>query len=664
MRQERNWRRTGAALAGLMMVAGCGTATAQKTPPTRDLGAPSVLKPQGQEARDEKNPKGYNLLSLGALETAIKDGKELHYVLPIQYTSGKIYNPATGKDDAVTLRSYGNAFLAPTIVMNPGQTVRISLANKLDPEPGCGLYPNTEQPLPINQPHCSNDTNLHSHGLWVSPTGNSDNVLLNLKPGVQFQYEYNVPEDHPAGTFWYHPHKHGSTSMQVGSGMAGALVVKGSRPPTMVSNGDLDTLLAPFAPVGGAEQEVMLIQQIPYACFDKDGNIQKDPVTKRWICKDGDIGKVNDFAKQFAPTAWKESGRYTMFNGVVRGTEKVEPGRIYRWRLIHAGVEETINLRIRKVGSPTKLLSLVKGDKEQAEEVKSACTGPEVTQYEVATDGLTRPSIYAKGVNNLQPGYRSDVLIVLPDAGDYCVYDDGGGEQIVSDDNAKIIGFLHAEGTATVADTTAFVKQQLLASADNLPEPVRTAVKADLNNDLKLTKYVPHQDVSDAELARYKQPVVKIQFNLIPGSGTTPTLFLINGKSYDPEVMNQTLVLGTAQEWKISSLNVSHPFHIHVNPFEVVSIRKQRPDGTEGDEVDTGIYAGMKGTWRDTIMTADKVGVSKDPVIITLRTRYNRYIGQYVLHCHILDHEDQGMMQNVQIVLPDADGKAMPQGHH
>jgi hypothetical protein len=42
-------------------------------------------------------------------------------------------------------------------------------------------------------PHCFNQTNLHSHGLWVSPAGNSDNVLVNVAPGVSFQYEYNVP---------------------------------------------------------------------------------------------------------------------------------------------------------------------------------------------------------------------------------------------------------------------------------------------------------------------------------------------------------------------------------------------------------------------------------------------------------------------------------------
>jgi L-ascorbate oxidase len=44
---------------------------------------------------------------------------------------------------------------------------------------------------------------------------------------------------------------------------------------------------------------------------------------------------------------------------------------------------------------------------------------------------------------------------------------------------------------------------------------------------------------------------------------------------------------------------------------------------------------------------------------VIVRTRYQRYIGEYVLHCHILDHEDQGMMQNVQIVLPGAAPMAM-----
>ncbi|WP_420360335.1 multicopper oxidase domain-containing protein, partial [Agrobacterium vitis] len=62
-------------------------------------------------------------------------------------------------------------------------------------------------------------------------------MLLSINPGMKFEYEYNIPVDHPAGTFWYHPHRHGSTALQVGSGMAGALIIPGDRPPADKTKG-------------------------------------------------------------------------------------------------------------------------------------------------------------------------------------------------------------------------------------------------------------------------------------------------------------------------------------------------------------------------------------------------------------------------------------------
>jgi len=649
MRRDRNMWRGGAAFvgAGLLLTA-CGSVSAE---PPRMLQAPPILKSDAQKPRDQDTPQGYNLLSLGALGAAIQQGREIHYILPIKYTDGTIYNPATGKDDKVRLRSYGDRFLAPTILMEPGQTVRISLSNQLPAEPNCGIDPSTGKPYPTNQPHCFNNTNLHSHGLWVSPTGNSDNVLLNIEPGVNFQYEYNVPEDHPAGTFWYHPHKHGSTAMQVGSGMAGALVIKGNRAPTALSNGDLDTLLQPVLANADYGAQVMLIQQIPYACFDQDGKLETGS-SGEWVCKDDQIGKVENFSVQFDPDAWSESGRFTMFNGTVRPQMAAAPGQLYRWRMIHAGVEETINLRIRKVGARAPKTGLLKSLKAAKQEVTNTCTGTDVTQYEVATDGLTRPAVYAKNVNNLQPGYRSDILFVLPEAGRYCVYDDSDGtDQVAGKDNPKIIGFIDAVGPTKVPDTTKFVQDKLLEGASSLTGPVKDEVVAGINDGLKLTKYVPHPTITDAEIKKWGQPDIPITFNI--NINVKPTQFTVNGKEYDPAVVNQTLILGTAQQWILKSDFVNHPFHIHVNPFQVVSIINK----TTGQEWTDGIYAGMKGTWKDTLIT--------DPnAVITIRTRYARYIGEFVLHCHILDHEDQGMMQNVQIVLPDAEGKAAAMGHH
>lgn len=63
------------------------------------------------------------------------------------------------------------------------------------------------------------------HGLHVSPADKSDNVDVMVAPGQTRQYEYRIDSDHPSGTFWYHPHAHGSSALQVDGGMAGALIV-------------------------------------------------------------------------------------------------------------------------------------------------------------------------------------------------------------------------------------------------------------------------------------------------------------------------------------------------------------------------------------------------------------------------------------------------------
>jgi FtsP/CotA-like multicopper oxidase with cupredoxin domain len=70
-------------------------------------------------------------------------------------------------------------------------------------------------------------TNLHTHGLQVSPSGSADNVFVRLDPLEDHQYAYDIPFDHPAGLHWYHPHHHGSTTHQAWSGLAGPIVVEG-----------------------------------------------------------------------------------------------------------------------------------------------------------------------------------------------------------------------------------------------------------------------------------------------------------------------------------------------------------------------------------------------------------------------------------------------------
>lgn len=610
----------------------------------------------------ERDPKEYDAsapfkTARNNLTVAAQQGRDdVAYDLPISYQEGSIYNPATGKHDKVNLRSYNGKFIAPAVIMNPGQTVRFNLMNNLPvPKVNCAR-PDMNTPAPDT---CFNETNLHSHGLWISPTGNSDNVLLSIDPGVAFEYEYNVPADHPAGTFWYHPHTHGSTAMQVASGMSGALVVKGSRKPTLDSNGDIDTLLEPLVGPGGVEEEIKLLQQIPYACFDQQGKIKTDP-NGLWICEDGDVGIVENFDLQVGdPNAWKLSGRYTLINGQARARINARAGQLYRWRLIDAGFNETVNLRIRKIKTTKNSATLATAGELSNSNIEKICNGPDVTQFEIASDGLTHKQIIKKNINVLQPGYRSDILFSLPGSGIYCVYDDESTDPeanvSATRENPKVLAIIVAKGKDVVNDQEKFLKDTLVKLAEKqFDGPVQKIITGDLAR-MELNKFVPHQDISEKEIAASNQKPVYIEFNLVVPTKENPDVpvqFLINNSAFKMGRVDQTLTLGAAQTWFLSSKSVNHPFHIHVNPFQIVSItdRKTGKPSTEPQ------YQNLVGTWKDTLFVNTNV-------IIETRTRYERYIGEYVLHCHILEHEDQGMMQSVEVVLPRSSTSADHSGH-
>ena len=573
--------------------------------------------------------------------------------LDIEYTDATIYNPATGRRDAVRLRSYRDShavtppavpFVAPTIDIAPGETVRLSLNNKLpatDPSCSGGGDPNI--------PHCFNMTNLHAHGLWVSPAGNSDNVLVRIAPGVKFQYEYNVPLDHPSGTYWYHPHLHGSTALQVSSGMAGFLIVRGARLPTPASTGDLDTLLHDASGVRYPER-LLLFQQVQYAC---NGG---------YDCQPTDVGGIESY-DLFGPGTWPASGRYTSINGQVQPLfASAVAGRLERWRLAHAGVRDTIKLVVRKKreGAPSLLGAAPGAVAEQDQWIAQNCTGAPLAHFAVASDGLTRGEISERTVTVLQPGYREDLLFLFPDSGSYCVIDDQAPAAATVNALAKsrkILGEVAVgPGQTATGGLRAALTAELTAAANRtMPQAMRQAVVDDLQNGLKLRAFVPHPDVADSELTGTQSAELKID----TGGGTVK--FLVDGKSYDPDKIARTLRLGAVDEWTLTvgtNPPVGHPFHIHINPFQIQKILN--PGGVDVSvtgEADDPQYAALKGVWRDTIFV-------KPGYKVITRTRYQRYIGDFVLHCHILDHEDQGMMQNVRIGLPDGQGGVMAFGHH
>lgn len=623
----------------------------------------------------------------------------LSFDLDVAYTTNRIWNPATQRFDKVRLRSYTGEgvnpaapFVAPAIDVRPGQTVDITLHNKLPADPSC-----TATGQPVNTPHCFNGTNLHSHGLWVSPTGNSDNVLLSINPGISFQYVYNIPPDHPAGTFWYHSHRHGSTALQVSSGMAGALIIRGDRMPATNATGDIDVLMknADLTPM---EDRVLVLQQIQYACLDAQGQVkvQKDAQGNviAWVCDPTDTGVIEQYdypgGAGFGPGTWVQSGRFTTINGLVRPVFQGRAGRPERWRMIHGGVRDTITFgfRLRKPAAPAYAAL---NAQETAKYIDENCTGELLSYHQIAADGLTMAQARSTPITVLQPGYRTDALVVFPEAGDYCVVNEAApaaGSVSRQTGSRQLLGLVEVGPGTPVPNSTAYL-QELLASValKTLPPTVRDKVAAEVRNGLKFTSFIPHPDIAASEVTGKQELVFFIN---IPASGNVS--FEVGNKSidpknfdptqfkplpYDPNRVDRVLRLGV-DEWTLQSGFVSHPFHIHVNPFQIVSITD--PSGRDvsapgavdnaGGQIDPQ-YPGLQGVWKDTLWVKDLISNPADfpsklatsMYTIKVRTRYQRYIGEFVLHCHILDHEDQGMMQNVSIQLPDGVG-GVSKGHH
>ena len=75
---------------------------------------------------------------------------------------------------------------------------------------------------------CMNMTNLHFHGLHVSPDAPGDDVLTMMAmPGQSLHYTVDIPTDQPPGLYWYHTHPHGESYQQDLDGMSGAIVIDG-----------------------------------------------------------------------------------------------------------------------------------------------------------------------------------------------------------------------------------------------------------------------------------------------------------------------------------------------------------------------------------------------------------------------------------------------------
>ncbi|MDJ0650389.1 MAG: multicopper oxidase domain-containing protein, partial [Xenococcaceae cyanobacterium MO_188.B19] len=151
------------------------------------------------------------------------------------------------------LLTYNGQIPAPRLEAKPGDKVRIHFNN-----------------------HLSQPTNLHYHGLHIPPTGSADNVFLRINPGEKFNYEFDIPQSQPAGTFWYHPHLHGLVAEQLFGGLAGLFIVRGKEDE--------------IPEIKSAKEEFLVLQDFS---LDERGRLLSSMHMSLMMGREGDVITVN-----------------------------------------------------------------------------------------------------------------------------------------------------------------------------------------------------------------------------------------------------------------------------------------------------------------------------------------------------------------------------------
>ena len=204
------------------------------------------------------------------------------------------YGPVEIAGTKYKTMNYNGAFPGPTLVFCPGDKVIIHLENDLGGTPEAW-----QQVPPLHHIHQGSGqlTNLHTHGLHVSPKGNSDNIFLSFEPGQRFTYEYEIPEDHIPGLNWYHPHRHGFVENQIYAGMFGVIDIQGG----------IDTL---------PELRDIPIRTLTIASLELGSRNAESPVV--------------------VPTPKSLTGDSPYFiNGELKPEIDIRPGEVQRWQILN-----------------------------------------------------------------------------------------------------------------------------------------------------------------------------------------------------------------------------------------------------------------------------------------------------------------------------------------
>jgi FtsP/CotA-like multicopper oxidase with cupredoxin domain len=511
-------------------------------------------------------------------------------------------------------RTYNGSTVGPTMEVHPGSTLSVTINNLLPKNPAVAVptgkqtrvvpqYRNAYDLMrhhasatvavtgtidPMNNPHDFNTTNLHVHGIQTvphlfEPVGTSDpnSMMIAVAPGSTYHYNLPVPADHPSGLFWYHPHHHGSTDVQVSGGMAGLIVVRGA----------IDQV-----PEIATMREIFIVVQTINVNLNATTNVYEyEPV-----------------AYSTGPNAYTGGTDFTMFT---------TNGHAIGWLNNNASVQAPTPL-------PVPQFQMQPGEIVRVRYLN----GTNGFFLPLVLPGMTSYLIGWDGINFLAP---------LQTAMDYTGTVTPANMQSVNavvTSPANRLEFL-VQAPSTPGTYTLSSASQNDLSFQFSAMPIAQFVVSGSPVSMTIPAALPQPSreyplIADSEIVNHRTLTLNQNGTQPAGFEMVLTGFYvwIDNALYDEMHINQTVTAGTAEEWTILNPTMcAHPFHIHVNSFQLTKVN--------GVAVTPQFY--------DTFVVPP--GAPGAPGSITFRTRFKEFRGKSVYHCHILQHEDTGMMNNIQI---------------
>ncbi|HEY1936856.1 MAG TPA: multicopper oxidase family protein [Candidatus Angelobacter sp.] len=430
--------------------------------------------------------------------------------------------------------AFNGQAVAPIIRVSPGDTLKITYVNDL-PQPAgeqCSIGP------------CMNMTNLHFHGLGISPKAPADDVLdMIAMPGQTLHYVVHIPASQEPGLYWYHTHPHGESEQQAVDGMSGAIIVEG---------------MERYVPVVRGLPERIIILRGPAIRQDANGQaaVKKAEAV------------VNGCGNSEAPE------RVLTINDDLRPTINIGPGERQFWRIVNASADRYADVQLD--GEPWQIVAL--------DGMPLAYHDPE------------RPVRVADHVL-LPPASRLEAIVTGP----------------------------------PIAATAKLRTRCVDAGPDGDPTPAM--VLADIVPTPSLLSPIHISTLAGSRPTSHAEPQLASLEGSQPQFVATFTEdkkgFYINGQRYKSDAAPMTEAqVGTYQHWRVvNQTKELHPMHIHQVHFLVYAVNGTKLANPEWVDTANVPYGG----------SIDMIVDFTNPVIR----------GMSVFHCHLLNHEDKGMMAKI-----------------